>query len=293
MKPPPFEYHAPSTVEEAVRLLDELEEEDAKVLAGGQSLVPMMNLRLARPGHLIDINRIDGLDGIHRAGDEWHIGARTRHVEIEDSEALVQSLPLFPAVASQIGYRQIRCRGTVGGSLCHADPVAEWPMIMLLMGAELEVAGPSGKRRIRADDFFEHLFTTTLAANELLENVRVKEPAGRWGWGFVEFARKVGDFAVVAAGVIVEADDGAITRGRIAIAGGAPVPLRSEGAETSLAGAALDDASAIRRAAEAAAESCEPSTDVHGTAEFRRHLVRVQTERALTDACRRASQAAP
>jgi carbon-monoxide dehydrogenase medium subunit len=289
MKPPPFDYHAPQTIDDAVRLLDELSAEDPKILAGGQSLVPMMNLRLARPGHVIDINRIPGLDALEHSDDEITIGARVRHAEVEDSDAVRQALPLLPYVAGQIGYRQIRYRGTVGGSVCHADPVAEWPMIMRLLDAQLDVAGPNGPRTIPADEFFVHVFTTALAPSEMLINLRVRGPRGRWGWGFAEFARKVGDFAVVAAAAIVEASDGAIERARIALAGAGPVPLRADQAEQLLGGVALDDAQALTSAADAAAEGAQPTEDVHGTAGFRKRLVKVHTERALKQACEMAS----
>ncbi len=291
MKPAPFEYHAPTTIDGAVRLLDELADEDPKVLAGGQSLVPLMNLRLARPGHIIDINRIPGLDGMEHHGDELIIGARVRHADVEDSDAVRQVLPLLPHVAGQIGYRQIRYRGTVGGSVCHADPAAEWPMIMLLLDAELDVVGPKGSRRIGAAEFFVDIFTTALAPNEMLTNLRVRTLGGRWGWGFAEFARKVGDFAVVAAATVVEARDGAIERARIALSGAGPVPLRAYQAEGLLSGAALDDTEARTRAADAAGEGCEPTEDVHGMAGFRKRLLKVHTERALKQACEMASLA--
>lgn len=285
MKPAPFEYHAPETIDDAVRLLNELADEDPKILAGGQSLVPMMNLRLARPGHVIDINRIPGLDALDHSGDEIGIGTRVRHSEVEDSDALRDILPLLPHVAAQIGYRQIRYRGTVGGSVCHADPVAEWPMIMRLLDAQFDVAGPAGGRTISANEFFVHVFTTSLEPNEMLTRLRVLLPTSRWGWGFAEFARKVDDFGVVAAAAIIEAADGAIERARIALAGAGPVPLRADDAEALLSGIALDDDKALGRAADAAAQSAQPTEDVHGSADFRTRLVTVHSGRALRQAC--------
>lgn len=289
MKPAPFEYAAPGTVAEAVTLLGELSDEEPKVLAGGQSLVPMMNLRLARPTHLVDINRVGGLHGISVVEGEVRIGALTRHSDIEDSGELNGVLPLLPAMASHIGYRQIRYRGTIGGSCCHADPVGEWPMATRALDARFDVSGPDGARTIDADDFYVTIFTPAVEPDEILTAVRIPVPAPPWGWGFSEFARKAGDFAVVAATAVIEAVDGSVATARLAIAGAGSTPLRSPGAEGVLAGAALDDGSAVARAADAAADEVEPPSDHHGSAAFRRELVRVEARRALGQAMLRAA----
>jgi carbon-monoxide dehydrogenase medium subunit len=285
MKPAPFDYHAPKSVEEAVRLLDELAEEDPKILAGGQSLVPMMNFRLATPGHIVDLNGVPGLDALERDEGGLLIGAMVRHAVIEDSDVLRDLIPLLPTVATEIGYRQIRYRGTVGGSICHADPAAEWPLVARLLEADLLVTGPNGDRHIDANDFFVYYFTTALEPNEVLTGVRLPIPTGRWGWGFAEFARKAGDFAIVAAGALVQANNGAIESARIALGGTGPIPARVDEAEQLLAGAPLDDEAARTRAAEAAAEACDPTDDAHGSSWYRKKLVRVEVERALKEAC--------
>lgn len=289
MKPAPFDYHAPRSLAEATTLLAELADDDPKCIAGGQSLVPMMNLRLARPGHLVDLRHVPDLRGIHREGRSWRIGALTRHAAIEDDAQVRQDLPLLTEVAGNIGYRAVRNRGTIGGSVCHADPVAEWPMIACLLDAELEVVGPRGDRRVPAADFFVMTLESALHADEVLTHLRFTLPPDRWGWGFGEFARKVGDYAVVAAGVLLEAADGAIGHARIALAGVAGTPLRAHGAEQRLAGAALHDASALTAAAEAAASEIDPPDDLHASSVHRRQLVRTLVQRALVDASGRVA----
>ena len=287
MKPAPFEYHAPATIAEATTLLTELRADEPKVLAGGQSLVPLLNFRLARPGHLVDINRIPGLDAIEQSGMHLTVGALVRHADIEDSDRVDALMPLLRHVARHIGYRQIRYRGTLCGSLCHADPVAEWPMIVRLLDADLEAFGPGGTRTIRSDQFFEYTFTTNLADNEILTGVRLPTPHSPWGWGFSEFSRKVGDFAIAAAVSIVEVEDGQVRRARIALAGAGPTPIRAHQAESALTGSSLDDEHAIALAANAAAELSEPTSDIHGSEGFRRQLIRVQTSRAIEQAFER------
>ena len=285
MKPPPFEYHAPATTDEAARLLRELEDEEAKCLAGGQSLVPLMNLRLARPGHLVDLNRVDGLNGISATKDGWRIGALTRHAQIEDSAELAAGLKLLPQVASQIGYRAIRTRGTIGGALCHADPVAEWPMIARLLDVDFEVAGPDGSRHIAASDFFFTVFTPAIEPDEILTSIQIRLPKGKWTTGFSEFARKSGDYAVVAAGVFLEVDrKHGVSAARVALSGVELTPHRSEAAESALIGTDPGDGAAHERAAAAAADAVEPSGDLHGSSDFRRQLVRAELKRALSDA---------
>ncbi|MGH9231456.1 MAG: FAD binding domain-containing protein [Acidimicrobiales bacterium] len=281
MKPAPFDYHLPGTIEEAVTLLTDLGDEEPKVLAGGQSLVPTMNVRLARPGHLVDLNRVAGLDGITREQDEWRIGAMTRHASVEDSPVLARELPLLPAVASWIGYRPIRNRGTVGGSLCHADPAAEWPLLARLLRAELDVRSSAGSRTVAADEFFEGVFTTALGDDEVLTAMRFAAPSEPWRWGFSEFARKVGDFAITAVGALLRLADGVVTDASLVVAGADSTPVRLVEAEAVLTGAAIDDEATAKEAAAAAGAAVDPMEDVHGSSAYRRHLVAVQVERAL------------
>lgn len=294
MKSAPFEYHAPTSVDEAVGLLHELEEadEEPKCLAGGQSLVPMMNLRLARPTHLVDLRGIGELQGIETTSDGWRIGALTTHAAVEDGRQAFDQLALLPYVASHIGYRAIRSRGTIGGALCHADPVAEWPMIARLLDAELDVVGPSGARVVPAGDFFMTVFTPTIGPDELLRSIRIQRPPATSTWGFSEFARKVGDYAVVAAGVVLDVEDGAIVRARVALSGVDSTPHRSTAAEEELGGGDVGSTELYRRAAEAAAEAVSPQTDLHGTADYRRQLVRAEITRALVQATSTLREAA-
>jgi carbon-monoxide dehydrogenase medium subunit len=284
MKPATFEYYAPTSVDEAVGLLHDLRDEEPKLLAGGQSLVPTMNLRLARPASVIDINRTLGLSGIIREGDEWRIGAMTRHAEVEDSAQLRAEMPLLPEVVSHIGYRPIRNRGTVGGSICHADPAAEWPMLARLVRAGLDVRSAGGSRTVSADEFFDGVFTTVLGEDELLTSIRFLAPQTPWRWGFSEFARKVGDFALAAVGVVLWLSDGSISDASVVVAGAGAIPKRLDASEVALTGAALDDLEAMREAVEAAAQAVDPMDDVHATSAYKRRLVAVLVERALAQA---------
>jgi len=284
MKPPKFDYHAPGSLQEAIELLGGLSDLDPKVIAGGQSLVPLMNLRLARPGALIDLRHLDELRGIQREASSWTIGALTRHSEVEDSLDLREHLPVVPAVAAHIGYRPIRNRGTVGGSLCHADPAAEWPLLARLLDADLELVGPSGVRTVRAEDFFESFFVTAATEDEILRSVRIAPPPGAWRWGFTEFAHTAGDFAIVAVGAVVDLDDGRISRARLAAAGLGATPARLSAAEAELVGTDPKDPTAHRRAAQAALLGVEPSEDGGGSADYKRTLLEVQVRRALARA---------
>jgi carbon-monoxide dehydrogenase medium subunit len=284
MKPATFEYHAPTSVDEAVGLLHDLRDEEPKLLAGGQSLVPTMNLRLARPTSIIDLNHTVGLSGVIREGDEWRIGAMTRHAAVEDSAPLRAEMPLLPEVVSHIGYRPIRNRGTVGGSICHADPAAEWPMLARLVRARLDVRSAGGNRTVSADDFFDGVFTTVLEEDELLTSIRFPAPPTPWQWGFSEFARKVGDFALAAVGVVLWLSDSSISDASIVVAGAGGTPTRLDVSEASLTGAAVDDVEAMRDAAEAAAQAVDPMDDVHANSAYKRRLVAVLVERALAQA---------
>jgi carbon-monoxide dehydrogenase medium subunit len=284
MKPPKFDYHAPGSMQEAIELLSGLVDLDPKVIAGGQSLVPLMNLRLARPGALIDLRHIDELRGIQREANSWTIGALTRHSEIEDSIDLRTHLPVVPAVAAHIGYRPIRNRGTVGGSLCHADPAAEWPLLARLLDADLELMGPPGVRTVGAGDFFESFFVTAAAEDEILRSVRLAAPPGAWCWGFTEFAHTAGDFAIVAVGAVMDLAEGSVSRARLAAAGLGATPVRLSAAEAELEGTDPKDPAAHRRAAQAALIEVGPSGDGGGSADYKRTLLEVQVRRALAQA---------
>jgi carbon-monoxide dehydrogenase medium subunit len=261
VKPSPFTYHAPTTVEECAGLLARYGDE-AKPLAGGQSLVPMMNLRLAAPGVLVDLNGIPELEYIHEDGGTLVIGAMTRHRDVAASAEVARLAPLLAHAATRIGYPPIRARGTIGGSLAHADPVAEMPCAAVALGAELVIASASGRRRVAAEDFFAGYFTTTIGPGELLVEIRYPPAMSADGWGFAELQRKPGDYAVVAA---------AVAGGRIALAGVADRPVRATAAEAALAaGEDFDTAAA------AAAGIVERP--------FQRHLTSVLTRRALEQA---------
>ena len=282
MKAAPFEYHAPRTVDAAVALLQQFERDgiDAKVLAGGQSLMPMLNFRLARPAALVDVNRIAALAYIREDNGTVAFGAMTRQRTIEFSPVVAARLPLLREATRWVGHLPIRSRGTIGGSIAHADPSAEYPAVLTALGGEVVVQGPRGRRTVKAPALFETYLTTTLGAEELVVEVRLPAmPAGA-GYAFEEFARRHGDFAIVGiAAMVVRAGD-RCTAARLASAGAGPVPVRLRAAEEILERDGLG-AAAIEAAAARAAELVQPDSDVHASADYRRHLARVLTGRAL------------
>jgi aerobic carbon-monoxide dehydrogenase medium subunit len=265
MIPAQFEYVAADSAAHAIDLLGQ-HGEDAKVLAGGHSLLPMMKLRLAAPSVLIDIARTGGLSGISLDGEEIVVGATTRHADLASSELIRTEVPLLAHAASLVGDPQIRHRGTIGGSLAHADPAADLPMALVVLGGSVEISGPSGTRRVAADDFFTGFFETAIADGELLTAVRVPRHRGV-PWGYQKFVRRANDWAIVGAAAI---------NGRIALANMGSTPLRAGAAEQALAGGASP-----AKAAELAAEGTTPGEDIHADRDFRRHLARVLTRRAL------------
>jgi carbon-monoxide dehydrogenase medium subunit len=282
MKPAAFDYHRVDRVEDALERLAELGE-DAKVLAGGQSLVPMMNFRLVRPPALVDITRVPDLKYVVRDGDALRIGALTLHREIEllRDPDIVGGYELLPRAARWVGHYPIRTRGTFGGSVAHADPSAEWCMLAVLLDATVVVLGPDGEREIPAADFFLGFFTTALEPGELLVEVRFPRP--RPHAALHEFARRHGDFAIVAVAVAVDLDGDRMGEPRIVVGGVDEVPLRVEAAERLLDGAA-PGGEAFAAAGRAAADTVEPSSDVHGSAEYRKELTDVLVRRALAEA---------
>lgn len=268
MIPAPFSYARASSVEHALDLLA-THGEDAKLLAGGQSLLPVLKMRLARPEVLVDISRLPELSYVRTEGDEVAIGAGTRHSQLADSPEVQREVPLLSFVARCVGDRQIRHRGTLGGSLVHADPAADLPAAALALGATLVAQGPGGRRSIAADDFFASYFETTLAPDEVLVEVRVPR-APSVGWAYEKFTLRANDWAIVG----VAAYDG-----RVALVNMGETPLRATATEQALAGG-----SSPAQAAEQAAEGTAPVQDMHADVEYRRHLARVLTERAVTTA---------
>ena len=288
MKPAQFEYFDPQTTSEALDLLAQYAEDDAKVLAGGQSLVPLMNFRLAKPKWLIDINGIAELDYIRDEGEWLAVGAITRERDVEKSALAAAACPLLVEATRWIGHTTIRNRGTVGGSMAHNDPTAEYPLAAVLLDAEIKVQGRSGDRIIPISDFLVTYLTTALAEDELLTEVRFRKQKPGSGWAFHEFARRHGDFAIVEAGALLDMDGGVVRQARVAIGGASPVAFRATDAEEALVGQRLTD-DLIERAAEKAAAMTEPESDVHASAEYRTHLAKVMTSRALKEAQTRAN----
>jgi len=283
MKPVAFRYFAPRTLGEALELLAE-HGEDGKVLAGGQSLVPAMNFRLARPASLIDINRVAALDYVREENGALCIGALARHARFE---APVVHGPLgkfLPRVAHHIAHLPIRVRGTFVGSLAHADPASEWCLVAATLDAELVTAKRGGSRRLRPNEYFVTALTTALEANELLTEIRLPLLGPEWRMGFAEFSRRAGDYALAMCAACLRMEDGRVAEARIGIGGATDRPQRIRAAEQVLVGG--DAAPQIRReAGNIAAESIEPLEDVQASAEYRRDLVRAMVERALRQAC--------
>lgn len=286
MKPPVFDYVVARSLDHAFESLGRMPGE-AKVLAGGQSLTPMLNFRLAHPAMLVDINRIEGLDAIEEEGGGIRIGTLARHRAVETSALIAKKFPIIKAAAEHVGHLAIRNRGTFGGSIAHADPAAEWPMIAMLLDAELEAKSAKGTRKFAAKNFFTTFLSTALDDGEILTDVRLPGLPAKTGWGFEELSRRPGDFALAAVSAIVTMDGKTCKDARIAMAGVGSTPLRADAAEALLEGKALD-AAAIAAAGKKAAEESDPSNDVHASADFRRHLVSVLTVRALTSAAARA-----
>jgi CO/xanthine dehydrogenase FAD-binding subunit len=291
MKPPAFDYLAPETLDEALEAVAE-HGWDAKVLAGGQSLVPLLNFRLAQPGVLVDLNRIEGLDYVRPRGDGGlSIGCMTRQRTLERDPRVVEAAPLLAEAIPYIAHPQIRNRSTVGGSLAHADPAAEWPVVAVTLGAELLMRKAGEERRVAAKDFFVGLMTTDLAPDEILVEVTLPPKAARTGWSFQEVARRHGDYATAGVAVLLELDEGdrcASARLVYLSAGETPVAVRR--AAEILENDGLSDENIRAAAAVAAREEIEPTDDIHATVAFKRHLAEVVTRRALFRARERATE---
>ena len=289
MKPAPFEYHAPGSVADAVGLLAEHADE-CKVLAGGQSLVPMLALRLTRFEHIVDLNRVDELAGVSRTNGTLRVGAMTRQRAVERDAGVVATVPLLAAAVPFIGHTQIRNRGTIGGSIAHADPASELPAVALALGAELEVASASATRRVPATEFFEGTWTTCLADDELLVAVHFPVWEGRCGFAFEEVARRSGDFALAGVATAIEVDDdGIVRRAALSLLGMGGTPLRPAAAEAAIIGRA-PDASDLDEFATLAVSDLDPPDDIHASSAYRKrigaHLVRRTLARAIEEASR-------
>ena len=289
MKPPVFSYHDPRTVAEVVDLL--ARHENAKLLAGGQSLMPMLNMRFVLPDHLIDLNRVDGLSQLDADGDVLVVGAMTRQREIEFSDLVRERCPLMHEAILQVGHRQTRNRGTIGGSLAHLDPAAELPTVAAALDATIGITGPNGEREIAMADFPVAYMTPALELDEILTGIRFPLwPAGH-GHAFVEFSRRHGDFAIVAAAVLLDVGaDGGITRASVTLSGVGPAPVRMSAVETALIGVKGDEEE-FRAIAEEC-RSIKAMGDVFASSSYRQHLATVLSRRAMVKAYGRANGAA-
>ncbi len=287
MIPESFEYHAPKTLAEASRLVAQFGQ-DGKILAGGHSLLPLMKLRLASPRHLVDIGRVAELKYIREEADKILIGALATHYQIESSELLKQKCPLLPETAREIGDVQVRNKGTLGGSLAHADPAADWPAAILALGGEVEARSEGGSRWIPAQEFFVEMLTTVLQADEILTAIRVPALPARAGEAYVKFAQPASGFAIVGAAARVVLDDaGTVAEVGVGITGVAAKPYRATAVEGALRGYS-PSAKRIAEAAAHAAEGVEANADLYASAEYRAHLAGVYTRRALERAVERA-----
>lgn len=287
MKPAPFQYVAAQSVEHAISLLTEYGP-SAKIIAGGQSLVPMMNYRLARPDWLVDINRIPELAGIAAKGEFLRVGSLTRYIALEKSETVRRLAPLLSQILPHIAHAAIRNRGTIGGSICHADPAAEMPVAMLALDAVFEIRGPAGTRRVPADDFFVGQMTTQIEPDEVLVAIEIPNMRPEDTSGFSEFARRRGDFALASAAVVLRFSGSRLSdHVRIAIGGLSQRAQRAMKAEALLNGQTLTS-DLIEKVAQTAAEEVEAGSDLHATETYRRSLIATQVKQALAGAIDRA-----
>lgn len=292
MKPPPLDYHDPHSLDEALELLQRYGD-DAKVLAGGQSLMPLLNFRISAPAVLIDINQISDLSYIQHEAGQIRIGALTRQRKIEFSPLVQEQLPLLHQATTLIGHLPIRTRGTIGGSMVHADPAAEYPAVAVALEAEFVVQGPSGTRVLPAEDFFVTYLTTAVRPDELLVEIRFpiagSISGSTHGWAFVEFARRHGDFALVGIAALIDVKGEQYRSARLSTAGVGPTPTRLREVEQMLEKDGLTEKSVLA-ATSRAAELVEPDSDLHASADFRRQLTQVLTQRAIRQAVTRTQE---
>ena len=290
MKPAPFDYIAATSVDMAAAALAD-GGDDAKIIAGGQSLVPLLNFRLLRPSILIDINRIESLAFISETATDIRVGALTRHYQLETSPVIARHLPVLSCAMTHVAHLAIRNRGTIGGSLAHGDPAAELPMMALLLDAELHIGSVSAARITAARDFFLDALTVDLNAGEIVTEIALPKLPPQTGWGFAEVSRRRGDFALAAAAATLAVAAGAIVEARIALSGIGRTAVRAATAESLLVGHSLEPP-LVSHAIKAVRAAIEPDTDLHASADYRRHLAGVLTGRALAAAWRRANESA-
>lgn len=291
MKPAPFSYVAATSVDQAVAALAEAGEQ-GKIIAGGQSLMPMINFRLVRPSVLVDINRIEGLDRIEDLGDCLRIGALVRHRMTASDRFVAERVPVLHEAMKHVAHHTVRNRGTFCGSICHADPAAELPMIALLLNGLVEIAGPGGMRRVSVREFLVAPLTTALAANEMVTAIEIEKQAPDTGWGFAEFARRQGDYALACVAATTQRREGLACDVRIAAMGIADTALRLDRAEQALDGTSFAETD-ILHAAALLREDVQPITDLNGSSDYRRHLAGNLAEDVLRQAWRRASESVP
>lgn len=288
MIPASFDYSAPATLDEALKLLNELGDE-AKILAGGHSLIPMMKLRFAEPEHLVDLNNVPGLNSVEMSDDTLTIGAMTREAEIEHNEAVAAKFPIFKDAAKLIADPQVRNFGTLGGNLAHGDAANDQPAVMIALNAEVEITGLDGTKTVAIDDFFYGFYMTAVQEGEILTEIRIPVPKGRSGNAYHKTERKVGDYATGGVAVhLVLDDDGTCTYAGIGLTNVNPVPLRAARSEEALVGTKVDD-EAIAKAAQYAAEDCNPSSDLRGSEDYKRRIIQVLTKRMINKALERAN----
>jgi carbon-monoxide dehydrogenase medium subunit len=287
MYPAAFEYHAPGSVQEALGLLGKLD--DAKILAGGHSLVPMMKLRLAQPKHLIDLRKVPGLSGIKEEGSNIVIGAMTTHWEVESSKLLQAKCAVLSDTAKIIGDPAVRNKGTIGGSIAHADPAADMPATVIALGAEMVCQGAKDKRTVKVDEWFQGLMATALREDELLVEIRVPALTPGTGSAYMKFAHPASRFAIVGAAAVITVDkQGTCTKAGIGITGAGTKAVRAKGVEAGLVGKRLD-AATIEAAAQKAAEGVDVQADLQGSVEYKSHLCRVFARRAIEAAAKKAT----
>jgi carbon-monoxide dehydrogenase medium subunit len=286
MKPPPFEYHDPKTVDETLAILGRYGGE-ARLLAGGQSLMALLNFRLASPAALVDLNRIPELSYIKEEGGQLRFGAMTRQRQIEFSPIVASRLPLMIEATRMVGHLPTRTRGTIGGSIAHADPSAEYPALVTALDGEMVLRSVAGTRVVKPADFFQGFLTTAIAPGEMLVEVRIPVTPAHSGWAFEEFSRRHGDFAIVEIVTMLAVDNGRCRRASVAASGVGGIPVRLRPVEEILERDGLGE-KAIGEASARAAELVDPTSDLHASADYRRHLTRVLTRRALTRAALQA-----
>jgi len=286
MIPAGFEYHAPRSVADAVKLLGSLGP-DAKLLAGGHSLLPMMKLRFAQPSALIDLGKIPDLRGITQSGSEVRIGAMTTEHELLNSKLVADKLPLLVEGASQIADPQVRYRGTIGGDICHGDPANDHPALMLALDASFVLTGPKGERVVKAAGFFLGVYSTLSETDEILTQVRIPVPAAGSGWSYTKFKRKTGDFATAGAAVLLQMKGGTVAKVAIALTNVGPTPIKASKAEQHLVGKAIDEAS-LQEATRLTMAACSPSHCPRGTPDYKTAMAGEMTRRALQTALSRA-----